>query len=241
MAFNASSLLRTPLSGLPYWMNPDGTPRALCAAPAGPDHEHYAAFALPRLAPAAAAGSPELEEERPPSPGAAPRRPVLNPEEEQEEDEEAPPSPVAEPRPAPVEPPVVEPVQPLPWPRPPQEYQWTVWEVGPEPVGVPMYSRGELHASGDTVKEWRFKKVQGRWRHMIQVKLWSGDTVTQMAHPGALQAVRTKQRELTADKWTVEVDHEESHGWSPQCISFSFDKEDNALAFHNALLTQLSN
>jgi hypothetical protein len=164
---------------------------------------------------------------------------VLNPEEE-ESDEEAPPSPVPYREPAPVEPPVVEPVPPLRWPQPPQEYQWTEWEAGPEPVGVPMYSRGELHSSSDTVKEWRFKKVEGRWRHMVQVKLWSGDTVTQIVHPGVLQAVRTKQREVVEDKWTVELDHEESRGWSPQCISFSFDKEDNALAFHNALLTQLS-
>lgn len=50
-----------------YWQNPDGTPKALCAAPAGPG--------VPESAPREAA--------------VAPVRPVLNPEEEDESDVES--------------------------------------------------------------------------------------------------------------------------------------------------------
>jgi hypothetical protein len=152
-------------------------------------------------------------------------RPVLNPEDESDEEDNAAVPPVE---------PVQPPVQPL---RRVAEPAWTEWEQGPEQVGSLRY--GSYCAAPSTVKQWRFRKVATRWRYMIQVRLWSGDTVTQMAHPGVLQAVQTRQREED-DVWTVVLDHEETHGWSPRDIKFHFDKEENALAFHNALLTHLS-
>jgi hypothetical protein len=153
-------------------------------------------------------------------------RPVLNPEDESDEEDNAAVPPVE---------PVQPPVQPL---RRVAEPAWTEWEQGPEQVGSLRY--GSYCAAPSTVKQWRLRKVATRWRYMIQVRLWSGDTVTQMVHPGVLQAVRTRQREGSDDLWTVELDHEEAHGWSPREIKFQFDKEENALAFHNALLTHLS-
>lgn len=154
-------------------------------------------------------------------------RPVLNPEDESDEEDNAAVPPIE---------PVGPPVPPL---RRAVEPQWTEWEEGPEQVGVPLH--GRYCAAPSTVKQWRLRKVATRWRYMIQVRLWSGDTVTQMVHPGVLQAVRTRQREGSDDLWTVELDHEDAaHGWSPREIKFQFDKEENALAFHNALLTHLS-
>lgn len=150
-------------------------------------------------------------------------RPVLNPEDESDEEDNAAVPPVE---------PVVPPLRRV------AEPAWTEWEQGPEQVGTLM--DGHHCASPSTVREWRFRKVATRWRYMIQVRLWSGDTVTQMVHPGVLQAVRTKQR-VAAEVWTVELDHEDAaYGWSPRDIKFQFDKEENALAFHNALLTHLS-
>jgi hypothetical protein len=150
---------------------------------------------------------------------------VLNPEDESDEEDNA----------------AVPPVEPVEPPVPPLRRvvgpQWTEWEEGPEQVGEWM--DGHHCAAPSTVRQWRFRKVGGPWRSMIQVRLWGGVTVTQMVHPGVLQAVRTKQREAD-DVWTVELDHEEAHGWSPRDIKFQFDKEENALAFHNALLTHLS-
>jgi hypothetical protein len=75
---------------------------------------------------------------------------------------------------------------------------------------------------------------------MIQVKLWSDETETQFVHCGNLQGVKTRHREGFDDVWWVELDHEETHGWSPTNIKFRFDKEENALAFHTALLAHLS-
>jgi hypothetical protein len=148
---------------------------------------------------------------------------VLNPEEESD-DEEAPPSPIPHRAPAPAEP-----VPPLAA-RPPLAYKWTEWEQGPEEMG--------LDAPLRTVKQWRFRQVVGRWRHMIQVRLAGDYTMTEVVHCGVLRAVRTKQCGAQ-DWWTVELDHEETHGWTPRDIKFHFDKEENALAFHISLLAQL--
>jgi hypothetical protein len=192
-------------------------------------HEHPAwrAMAAEQEARVAAAAARISDEERAALEAEGRRRVhvVLNPEDESDEEERAVPPPVE-----PVEPPV----PPL---RRPSEHPWTEWEEGPEPLGALV--EGHHCAAPSTVREWRFRKVATRWRYMIQVKLWSDDTVTQMVHPGVLQGVRTKQR-AGDDEWWVEVDHEETYGWSPQCIKFQFDKEENALAFHNALLTHLS-
>jgi hypothetical protein len=58
--------------GACYWQNPDGSPKALCAAPAGCDEEsEYMTEEVKRVV-----------SER----AAAPVRPILNPEEEDESD-----------------------------------------------------------------------------------------------------------------------------------------------------------
>jgi hypothetical protein len=137
-------------------------------------------------------------------------RPVLNPEEE----------------------------APLPLPAAPRpQPQWSEWAQGPVQLGEWM--DGRHCAAPSTVKQWRFRKVPGPWQSMIQVRLWSGDTTTQVVHTGNLEAVRTKQREAWDDLWTVELEHEETHGWTPRDIKFHFDKEENALAFHATLLVHL--
>jgi hypothetical protein len=76
---------------------------------------------------------------------------------------------------------------------------------------------------------------------MVQVRLWSGDTDTVAVDGCALESVRTKHRELWHDLWVVELAQAApNYGWCQETIKFDFDKEDNALAFHAALLTQLA-
>jgi hypothetical protein len=127
------------------------------------------------------------------------------------------------------------PIQPLT--TKPSESLWTEWEEGPVQVGI--WDNGHLRAPPSTVKQWRFRKVLKRWQCMIQVKLWEDCTVTRIVHCSNLREVWTKQREAD-DLWTVQLDHDETHGWSPTEIKFYFDKEENALAFHVALLAHLS-
>ena len=210
----------------PYWMNPDGTVRALCAAPAGGDegyynwHEWHAApmLAVPPAPPAVLA------------PLAGGQRVVLNPEDD-EDDDEAPPSPVYAPddEEAPV-PPIVEPVVPPPSP-------WTEWATVPDAHGP--FTRTTPYC----VREWRFKftdpdaRVQ---RLVIQVRLFGGDTETHIVPLEQLKLVKGKHDDYN---YAVHLDlskYTPRGVWTPKFIRLSFTKEENALAFQEALVDYLA-
>lgn len=210
----------------PYWMNPDGTVRALCAAPAGHDHDHYNwhewhAAPMPAVPPAPPAV---------PAPLAGGQRVVLNPEEDEEDDEEAPPSPVYAPaEDAPV-PPIVEPVVPPPSP-------WTEWATVPDTR--PTYTRTTPYC----VREWRFKIPNPdalQHRLVIQVRLFGGDTETHIVPLEQLKQVKGKHDDYN---YAVHLDlskYTPRGVWTPRFIRLSFTKEENALAFQEALVDYLA-
>lgn len=208
----------------PYWMNPDGTVRALCAAPAGSDddlsawHEWHAA-PMPAVPPAPPAVPVRL---------AGGQRVVLNPEDD--EDEEAPPSPVYAPAEEPPVPPIVEPVVPPPSP-------WTEWAMVPDTYAP--FTRSTPYS----VREWRFKIPDPdalQHRLVIQARLFGGDTETHIVPLEQLKQVKGKHDDynyavhLDLSKYTVRG------VWTPRFIRLSFTKEENALAFQEALVDYLA-
>jgi hypothetical protein len=208
-------------------MNPDGTVRALCAAPAGGDEEHYAwhewhAAPMPAVPPAPPAV---------PAPLAGGQRVVLNPEEDEDEDEEeAPPSPVYAPAEEPPVPPMVEPVVPPPSP-------WTEWAMVPD-THAP-YTR----ATPSRVREWRFKFPNPdapQQRLVVQVRLFGGDTETHIVPLEQLKLVKGKHDDYN---YAVHLDmskYTPRGVWTPKFIKLSFTKEENALAFQEALVDYLA-
>jgi hypothetical protein len=210
----------------PYWMNPDGTVRALCAAPAGDDDGHYNwhewhAAPMPAVPPAPPAV---------PAPLAGGQRVVLNPEDDEDEGE-APPSPVYAPddEEAPV-PPIVEPVVPPPSP-------WTEWATVPDAHGP--FTRTTPYC----VREWRFKFPNPdalQHRLVIQVRLFGGDTETHIVPLEQLKLVKGKHDDYN---YAVHLDlskYTPRGVWTPKFIKLSFTKEENALAFQEALVDYLA-
>ena len=207
----------------PYWMNPDGTVRALCAAPAGPDHDHYNwhewhAAPMPAVPPAV------------PAQLAGGQRVVLNPEEDDEDEEEAPPSPVYAPDEEPPVPPIVEPMVPPPSP-------WTEWGMVPD-THAP-YARATPYC----VREWRFKFPNPdalQHRLVIQARLFGGDTETHIVPLEQLKQVKGKHDNYN---YAVHLDlskYTPRGVWTPRFIRLSFTKEENALVFQEALVDYLA-
>ena len=208
-----------PFFDRPYWMNPDGTVRALCAAPAGGDEGHYnwhEWHAAPMPAPPAV-----------PAPLAGGQRVVLNPE---EVEEEAPPSPVYAPAEEAPVPPIVEPVVPPPSP-------WTEWAMVPDTQAP--YARATPYC----VREWRFKIPNPdalQHRLVIQVRLFGGDTETHIVPLEQLKLVKGAHNDYN---YAVHLDmskYTPRGVWTPRFIRLSFTKEDNALAFQEALVDYLA-
>lgn len=219
---------RPPFGGFnPYWMNPDGSPRALCAAPAGPDDDHVNWHEWHAAPPPAAAAPPPLA-------AAVAPRVILNPEDEDGNDEESrPPSPVYAPdeEEAPV-PPIVEPVLPPPSP-------WTEW------AGVPDRTGPFTRFTPNCVREWRFKFSNPdapQQRLVVQVRLFGGDTETHIVPLEQLKLVKAKHSDYH-DNYAVHLDMSKwtCRGvWGPGYIRLTFTKQENAVAFQEALVDYLA-
>jgi hypothetical protein len=206
-------------------MNPDGSPRALCAAPAGPDDDHVNWYEWHAAPPPAAAV--------PPAAAAVAPRVILNPEDEDGNDEESrPPSPVYAPEEEAPVPPIVEPVEPPPSP-------WTEWTSVPDRTGP--FTR----FTPNCVREWRFKFANPdapQQRLVIQARLFGGDTETHIVPLEQLKLVKAKHSDYH-DNYAVHLDLSKwtPRGvWSPGYIRLTFTKQENALAFQEALVDYLA-
>jgi hypothetical protein len=172
------------------------------------------------------------------------QRVVLNPEDD--EDEEAPPSPVYAPDDLaaagggqgphwghdeePPVPPIVEPVVPPP-------SSWTDWATVPD-THTPF-----TRSTPYSVREWRFKIPNPdalQHRLVIQARLFGGDTETHIVQLEQLKLVKGKHDDYN---YAVHLDlskYTPRGVWTPKFIKLSFTKEENALAFQEALVDYLA-